>query len=1010
MIQKYPALNMRSGYDPPCPPVAAGAALTVWGTPGGSLVRTVAPSARPRRRAVRNPRGLAGAAALFFALALGVSAVSAQQAAVCSNTPAAGQRIKCTEGTDSTDDIDILATAVDVDTTAIQAHGIEGVHKGDGDINIETSVTVGPAPDSTITPTTVDTTGAFANGIHAIHRGDGNIAIKTVAGEFTAKGTGISALHHGDGSIDIQIEKGSVTSTSSRNSTGVWAEQYGDGTNTGDITITTSSVTVETEGTRSAGVHADLGDSGKVDVDIKGGSITTTGGQSSGLFLLHHHTGDLELDVTEGATITTSGQLSDGLDLHHRGFANSIGDVNVNVRNSTITTKNLTSHPIRARNTGTGDVNIYVENVTFETESMARDETERDTLSIGITGEGAGTGDVNIDVRNSEITTRGFNSYGIRGIVGATDVDDTRTDVDRSGDIHIEVRGGSVRTHRAGSHGILAQHSTGSGELRIDVYEGAVVHASGNNASGLQMGRVSSGNAERAAEEDAGDGYRKQIVTVNGAVTGGGGEAAGVFLAGGGKLTIGPKGTIRAASGIAVLATGDTPVDGGDPTKPKLLVNMNLDGRRVERVIGDDWIINDGGETTIVVNDEKLHDGATGVVADAVAANGAWDVRIKSRGVKVENRSDPANWTVAERAAGVVADRDFSSADFCESAKGANVCVDPGVTDPPSPPVVPPQPPVTPPEPEPEPVPDPLVFMEEFAPRAALYETLPNFLNRLRLSTRAAKYHLTTDPGVWSRLSRTDVSVRPEHSTVGAIYDFDLLAAEVGISVYLWKDLLASFSVRRLRASASVSSPTGGGDITARGVGPSLALRWQEARGYYVAGYVSLTAYDVDLHSDRRGRLKQGVNGQGRTLGIEAGRRFDLRETLTLTPHAWMTGTRLSVDGFTDAVNARVSVAGTDFLAAGLGLVAESTHAWAGGMLSLQGSLDVQQVLSGTRTAVGVSGERLASETERGSLLLGVGGIYRRDRFSARVDTFATTALGSSAVEYTGILKFDVHF
>ena len=29
---------------------------------------------------------------------------------------------------------------------------------------------------------------------------------------------------------------------------------------------------------------------------------------------------------------------------------------------------------------------------------------------------------------------------------------------------------------------------------------------------------------------------------------------------------------------------------------------MNLDGRRVASVIGDDWILNDGGETTIAPN------------------------------------------------------------------------------------------------------------------------------------------------------------------------------------------------------------------------------------------------------------------------------------------------------------------------------------------------------------------------------------------------------------------------
>ena len=102
------------------------------------------------------------------------------------------------------------------------------------------------------------------------------------------------------------------------------------------------------------------------------------------------------------------------------------------------------------------------------------------------------------------------------------------------------------------------------------------------------------------------DGYRMQSVTVNNRVYGGTGAAAGVWLAGGGRVFIGPMGTVGAESGVAIRA------DGGTATK--LYIDMNLDGRRVANVIGDDWIINDGGQTTIVVNEVKLHDGIDGVV------------------------------------------------------------------------------------------------------------------------------------------------------------------------------------------------------------------------------------------------------------------------------------------------------------------------------------------------------------------------------------------------------------
>ena len=50
--------------------------------------------------------------------------------------------------------------------------------------------------------------------------------------------------------------------------------------------------------------------------------------------------------------------------------------------------------------------------------------------------------------------------------------------------------------------------------------------------------------AERVAALDAEGYYRKQTVTVNGSVMG---EAAGVWLAGGGRVVIGPEGTIGAA-------------------------------------------------------------------------------------------------------------------------------------------------------------------------------------------------------------------------------------------------------------------------------------------------------------------------------------------------------------------------------------------------------------------------------------------------------------------------------
>ena len=193
-----------------------------------------------------------------------------------------------------------------------------------------------------------------------------------------------------------------------------------------------------------------------------------------------------------------------------------------------------------------------------------------------------------------------------------------------------------------------------------------------------------------------------------------------------------------------------------------LHVGLRLDGRRVRDVIGDDWIINDGGETTIVVNDVTLHDGATGVVEDAVAPNGgnvrvtqrgrratgvvkdamapngAFNVTMRPEGVTVLDRSDPdpANWVITEPVGGVVADRDFSTEDFIETS-----------TQP--------------------------MFTEEYAPRAALYEILPDFLLRLTGPGPSRRCGSTPDSSVWTRVAGGQGVYESDRSTTGATYDLE---------------------------------------------------------------------------------------------------------------------------------------------------------------------------------------------------------------------------------------------
>ena len=82
----------------------------------------------------------------------------------------------------------------------------------------------------------------------------------------------------------------------------------------------------------------------------------------------------------------------------------------------------------------------------------------------------------------------------------------------------------------------------------------------------------------------------------------------------------------------------------------------------------------------------------------------------------------------------------------------------------------------------------------------------------------------------------------------------------------------------------------------------------------------------------------------------------------------------MTVDSFTDAVDARVSFPATDRVTGGLGFVADTTRPWGEGEFVLRGSVDVERLLSGVETRVQVSGERLSAEATEHSLRFGLKG------------------------------------
>ena len=967
--------------------------------------------ALPAHKAAHSPAGTGfGKAGRYVITSLAVlvlikAPVQVQATPVCSNTPASGERIECTEGETSTTAIDIDAVDIDIDTSNDGEPGIKAEHGGEADIEIDVSAT--DAND----PATIDTTGNGNNGVYGTHTGTGKNSISVSDASITTQGVltpAIYAKHSGSGDVDIDVWD-TIIETAGQNAHGINGTHTGEGA--GDIHIDVWDTIIETAGKFGYGIYSTSeGDTEPHDQNI----------------------------TTRRNTITTMADDTYGIWARNQTASDNI---TIDGEDDSITTNGLNAHGIYGYHAGEGDILMDLRDLAITTNSTALHTTYGDTFSQGVYARHAGTGDIDIDIQGGTVDTKGAYSYGVYGILE----EDTN-----GGTLSITTGGNNTITTTGDSgHGIVAYHygtPQDSSLTSIDV--GGSINVSGAGAQGVRVGISNAdGEPERVAAIGT-DGYRRQTVLVNGPIMS---AAEGVFLAGGGKVVIGPQGSIDSASGIAILATGtvpEVPEDTTDPNNvipaipaipPKLRVDLNLGGRQVSEAIGDDWILNDGGETTLAVNNVVLHDGATGNTGNT-APNGVWDVTLASPGVKVTDRMDPdpANWTT--EASTTPADRDFSAADFSEAevrCQAGLIGTPPDCRTPPPPPPPPPPPSTqtvtppppstqteTPPPPSPESGSEPasqsgsapgseperLTIVEKYAPRAALYEALPDFLLRMQRWESASPRLFVPESPVWIRLLGSTGSQEFKRSTVGVDYDADRLAVEAGVTISVSETFDLTASLHHVTGSAEVDSPTMGGDIHVKGKGVSLDTLWSLWNDTYASAHLSLTEYDLALSSDTIGRLKSSVDASGQALRVEVGRRMQRGERLHWTPRVWLERSRISVDGFTDAVHARVSFSDRDRTTGGLGVLLQTVGAANGGELVLNGSLDFEQKLGGSKTLTRVSGERLTAEAEQSSILLGLGGVWHRGFLQYSAGLSAREELDSGGEEYSGFIRVGMGF
>ena len=453
-----------------------------------------------------------------------------QAVAVCSNTPGSNDRIECTEDSASTNDIEIDAVNVDIDTSVDGEPGVRATHAGTGDIDVEFR------PSTT---STIDTAGLRSYGIQAEHTGTGNIIIDVQNTNVTTNGTetpGFHSKHTGVGDIDIDLDDVEIDvddTTPSNSQYGIYTEHRSNGDveiqvkdttshggfatrhfGVGTSTMRLEKTTIDTTFNTLVGIrNSSVSQSGD---PIKNGpthsrtyvtdsEITVSGTDGAGIVAVLHDTsieGELLIEV-DNSIITATGERSIGINAINSA---TVGDVRVTVRGDSEV--HSTSHGIHAHRKGTetgtgrGAVRVDIRNTEISTmenekfgvfvrnesaDAMAEDVqrtfvkdstiTTSGYVGYGIYSNRTGDGDNVIETQNVDIVTKAtkLNSSGVtfsHGIYAQHSA---------LGNIDINVQGGSLTTEGMTSYGLYGAHN-GMGDIDIDMRGGTSVTTKGGSS------------------------------------------------------------------------------------------------------------------------------------------------------------------------------------------------------------------------------------------------------------------------------------------------------------------------------------------------------------------------------------------------------------------------------------------------------------------------------------------------------------------------------------------------
>ena len=805
----------------------------------------------------------------------------------------------------------------------------------------------------TVVPITVDVTGGTitaddqsgngGNGVYMYVTGhDGGLIKVDFAGAVARTGSERDGIHinrlgadDNSGAVDVNrdievtLKSGARIGMEGDEPTvgkhGVWIRQRPSG---GTIKVTVS------EGARIGTVGTPVGGNGvfaeATTYDSENDILITNEGfihaKDSGVFAWHQGRGDMAVKHLKGEIV--AGDLPDSLKEIVEDYPTKLADLKPRTAGILAFHGGSVPKPLAGETFDEGDPSTYTAEIG----------------KIEITSKG-------------DVTSKGD---GILAYVkDLDDTDDAEAAIAKMIiPIMIDVSGGVIA---ADGHGVHAETATAyededapkAGKISVTVGEMATIRAKEDGVY-VKGKRTFASDHARAGQYD-------QTVTINGKVTGGGGDHAGVRMVKGGTLVVGtggPEARISAASGVAVHADGPLTIT----------MSKTADGR-----IG--WVMGkiqngDSDETTFA----GVEVGETYRLPDREETKGVYDSTIER---KVTLRE--------------YADEDYHEFELVSQEEIVREYHDRARVY--------------------EALPSVLLDLTE---QASYQERMaaPRDGNGVwaRVAARDAARRpasATTAQGFRGRALAWDVT----RYGLEAGVDF-----RPGVS----KRLLLGLSLHARQGEATVAH---GGTIDVSGFGGGGSATYRDPAGRYLDGRFSYTYFDdVDLTSRTRGAVQSDLSGHGYALGLEAGQRLALAglDRVALTPRVRLVWSTVDLEDFADLAglpgSGRVALETATSFKGRFGVLAETAVGaatlddWAGDGGRLFGSLDVEQEFLVDRK-VQASGAALASEVRATWMRVGFGGAVS---WNAGLTTlsgegfYATAGFGNT--DFGGSLTLSLRF